>query len=78
MPHILHPAPQIIELTDGSTLHGKAQALSASQGLEWQHPLARHPVTLISVIWQGSASMRWAVSRLPDNRIAALNSTMVI
>ena len=43
--HHSNPAPEIIELTDGSTLHGKAQALSASQGLEWQHPLARHPVT---------------------------------
>jgi hypothetical protein len=43
--HHSTPAPEIIELTDGSTLHGKAHALSASQGLEWQHPLARHPVT---------------------------------
>ncbi len=35
---------QIMELLDGSYLHGEIQNLTASDGLDWQHPLATSPV----------------------------------
>jgi hypothetical protein len=35
----------IIELVDGSNLHGDIQGLSALAGLQWKHPLAAKPVS---------------------------------
>jgi len=36
---------EMIELMDGSTLHGFTRGLSGDQGLTWQHPLASNEVT---------------------------------
>lgn len=35
---------QILELTDGSDLHGELRGLSGSDGLEWKHPLSSNSV----------------------------------
>src|SRR6056300_638428 len=34
----------IMELLDGSYLHGGIQNLSAENGLDWRHPLATNPI----------------------------------
>jgi len=38
------PVGHIMELLDGSNLHGNIQGLSADQGLEWKHPQAANAV----------------------------------